>query len=129
VSPAVAGECRARKYFLKKCCDSPDMTADRKKMGSHMSFDIVSNLPIGTGGLSAGTSAAQDRRDLVDAVRAINRSGLLWPGRELMFRSDPASHQLVVEMLNTETQEVVDQIPSQEVLRMAAEASLSGPVP
>ena len=64
-------------------------------------------------------SPAEDRRSLVNAVRSISHSGQ-WPGRELAFHVDPLTHRFTVEVLNSETGEILEQIPSEEVLKMAA---------
>jgi flagellar protein FlaG len=74
------------------------------------------------------SGASQERGALAKAVRLINQSGM-WPGRDLAFHVDPATHHFTVEVLNSETGEVLEQIPSEEVLRIAAELSSKDPKP
>ena len=65
---------------------------------------------------------AENRQVLAKAVQSINQSNL-WPGRELVFHVDPATRSFTVEVLNSETGEILGQIPSEEVLKAAAELS------
>ncbi|SPE40794.1 hypothetical protein SBA3_3920026 [Candidatus Sulfopaludibacter sp. SbA3] len=62
----------------------------------------------------------QDRRLLASAIVAIQESAL-WPGRALKIHFDIPTQRLTVQVVNSETEEVLDQIPSEEVLRMALE--------
>lgn len=65
-------------------------------------------------------SPNSDRRALASAVATINGSGV-WPGRSLRVQLDGLTHRLTIQLLNSETNEVMDQIPSEIALRMAAE--------
>ena len=83
------------------------------------------NVPATTSAsssLSTGeiTAQRQDRRALANAIAAINQS-CLWPGRALKIHFDATTRHLTVQIVNSETEEVLDQIPSEEVLRMASE--------
>lgn len=73
--------------------------------------------PLAAGGTGSQT---QDRRPLAIAIAAINQSGL-WPGRGLRIHVDIPTQRLTVQVVNSETDEVLDQIPSETVLRMASE--------
>jgi hypothetical protein len=68
----------------------------------------------------AGGGAANDRSIAVRAVRSINQSGLL-PGRQLLFHIDPTTHGLTFQVVNSDTGQVLDQIPLEAVLKLAAE--------
>jgi uncharacterized FlaG/YvyC family protein len=74
--------------------------------------------------LPPSNSAQPDpaRRQLANAVQAINQSDLLGPGRELMLRIDPSTRKAVVQIVNSDTREVLDQMPSERVLEMMAPA-------
>jgi len=61
-----------------------------------------------------------DRRALASAVAALNQSGL-WQGTSLRIHYDLASQRLTVQFVNSDTDEVVDQIPSEEALRLSAD--------
>ena len=58
-------------------------------------------------------------RDLIQAVRAVNASDKLGNKNELSFSLDPRTHRPVVKIVNRVTNEVVQQIPNEEVLRLA----------
>lgn len=78
----------------------------------------------------AGTSPATQQSDPAEnlsvrsAVNAISRSGIIAAGRQLSFLVDPATKRLVVRVIDTETREVVSQIPTDRVLQIAE--TLSG---
>ena len=61
---------------------------------------------------------ASQRRDLIQAARSVNESGLL--GRnQLVFLIDRATHLPIIRLVDRETHEVVLQLPAEYVLRMA----------
>ncbi|MDX2179272.1 MAG: flagellar protein FlaG [Bryobacteraceae bacterium] len=62
---------------------------------------------------------AAERRDLVKAVKALNATSVLGENHELTFAVDRNSRRPVLRIVNRETREVVEQIPSEEVLRLA----------
>ena len=61
-----------------------------------------------------------DRRELVHAVRAINREQFFGERNELTYFFDRESRRTIVRIVNRETQEVVRQLPTEEALRLAA---------
>jgi uncharacterized FlaG/YvyC family protein len=67
----------------------------------------------------------QDRQVLAQAVAAINRSGL-WPGVSLKVHFDMPAQRLTVQFVNNETDQILDQIPSEEALRIALELAGQG---
>jgi uncharacterized FlaG/YvyC family protein len=71
--------------------------------------------------VETAASPMQDRRLLANAINTVNGSDV-WPGRTLKLHVDMTSHTLTVQIVNSETNEVLDQIPSEMVLRMALEA-------
>ena len=66
---------------------------------------------------------AQDQKALIQAVRAVNAAELFGQENELTFIIDRALKIAVVRIVNKKTGEVVQQIPNQQVLRMAEESS------
>ena len=62
-----------------------------------------------------------DRRDLVQAVKAVNGTEMFGPENELRFQKDPNSQRMVVRIVNKKTDEVVSQIPPEYVLQLAAD--------
>lgn len=61
----------------------------------------------------------EDQKALIQAVKAVNATGLLGQENELTFIIDRAANIAVVRIVNRKTGEVVQQIPSDQVLRMA----------
>ena len=64
---------------------------------------------------------ADDRRELIHAVRAINAAELYGQEHELSFAVDRETRRAVVRIVDRKTRAVVDQIPSEQVLRLAEE--------
>ena len=78
------------------------------------------NLPASVGAVSeVPVQKAQENRDIVKAVRALNATEMFGQDNHLSFQRDLYSHQMVLQVVNRKTQEVVLQIPSEDVLRMA----------
>jgi uncharacterized FlaG/YvyC family protein len=64
---------------------------------------------------------AEEQRKLIHAVKAVNATDLFGQDNELTFVLDRNTRRAVVRIVNRETREVVEQIPSEYVLRMAEE--------
>lgn len=60
-------------------------------------------------------------RELVAAIRGLNRPELLEQGREFKLRRRAAGRRPIVDVVDRETGEVLDELPPEAVLRMAAE--------
>jgi len=60
-------------------------------------------------------------RQVVVAIRGLNKSELVAEGRALVYARDPETRRPVIHVVERETGNVVDQIPLEEVLRMHAE--------
>jgi uncharacterized FlaG/YvyC family protein len=63
-----------------------------------------------------------DQRALVQAVKAVNAIEMFGQDNELTFFLDRNTHRAVVRIVNRNTHEVVQQIPSEYVLRLAEES-------
>jgi flagellar protein FlaG len=63
-------------------------------------------------------SAAQNRQ-VVQAVKALNKSEMFGSDNGLEFEKDPESKRWVVKVVNRTTGDVVSQIPPEYVLRLA----------
>jgi flagellar protein FlaG len=80
------------------------------------------NLPLHIAGpTGVPTPEVEDRRELIHAVRAINAAELYGQEHELAFAVDRESRRAVVRIVDRKTRAVVDQIPSEQVLRLAEE--------
>lgn len=68
---------------------------------------------------ASGEETAQ-RRQLAQAARSVNSSGLL--GRnQLVFTVDRATHRPIIRVEDSETHEILLQLPPEYVLRLAQE--------
>ena len=67
-----------------------------------------------------------ENREIIQAVRAVNASVQLGDSNELTFSLDRQSRRPVIKIVNRETNEVVEQIPNERVLRLAEDLKLSG---
>jgi uncharacterized FlaG/YvyC family protein len=57
---------------------------------------------------------------VVQAVKAVNQSGMFGQGEELAFQMDSATKRLVVQIIDkARPRKVISQIPPEYVLRMA----------
>ena len=67
--------------------------------------------------------STQDQKALIQAVKAVNAAELFGQENELTFIIDRAAKIAVVRIVNKKTGEVVQQIPTQQVLKLAEESS------
>ena len=58
-------------------------------------------------------------REVIQAVRAVNASDKLGDKNELTFSLDRHTRRPIVKIVNRDTTEVVEQIPSEQVLLLA----------
>jgi uncharacterized FlaG/YvyC family protein len=64
---------------------------------------------------------AAENHDLVQAVRALNAAESFGNENELTFLLDRTTRLPVIRVVNRKTKEVIDQIPQQYVLQLAAD--------
>ena len=62
---------------------------------------------------------AAEKREVVQAVKAINGTEMFGPENELRFQKDPETNRFVVRVINRKTKEVLSQVPEEYVLRLA----------
>lgn len=62
-----------------------------------------------------------EKREVIQAVKAVNGAEMFGPENELRFQRDPETHRFVVRVINRQTREVLSQVPEEYVLRLAAE--------
>lgn len=75
-----------------------------------------------TAASSAAKVERQDRaeqQELIRAVKSINASGVLGGNQEMTFAVDRETKRMVVRVVDRDTDEVLLQIPDEQVLRMA----------
>jgi len=71
-------------------------------------------------------SATELTRAAVTAVRALNKSELLGQDRELLFTRDSDTRKPVIQIVSRQTGEILDQIPPERVLEIAANLATYG---
>ena len=81
-------------------------------------------------GESLPVPAAPPPPPVVDVAKAVERLNQLMSSHErsLRFAIDPSSGRTVITVINDETQEVVRQIPSEDLLQLARELQDLGPL-
>jgi uncharacterized FlaG/YvyC family protein len=77
--------------------------------------------PANSGLTSTPTLVVEERRALIQAVRAVNAAELFGQENELSFTFDRGSQRAVVRIVDRITREVVQQFPTEQVLRLAEE--------
>ena len=77
---------------------------------------------LGTAGGIGPSEVAVDR-ELIGAIRALNKVQLFGEKYELTFVLDRSARQPVLRIVNRETREVVRQIPEEYALQLARELS------
>ena len=70
---------------------------------------------------SPGQDSQVAVRQIVTAVRGLNKSEMLGQERQLAFLRDPETQRPVIQILDRNTGDVIDQIPPETVLRLAQE--------
>jgi len=62
---------------------------------------------------------AAENRNVIQAVKALNQTEMFGQDNHLTFQRDPESQRLVIKVVNSQTHEVVLQIPPEYVLNLA----------
>jgi len=88
-----------------------------------MNISSISHLAGAVAQPAAAKPPTQDQKALIQAVKTVNASGLMGQENELTFIIDRAAQIAVVRIVNRKTGAVVQQIPTQQVLKLAEESS------
>jgi flagellar protein FlaG len=78
---------------------------------------IAHNVP--TNAATITPDAAEQNREVVQAVKALNQTEMFGQENELQFQLDPATRRMVVRVVDRKTKEVISQAPPEYVLRLA----------
>ena len=86
-----------------------------------MDVNALSRITQGLPAVATSIPAdnASQNRQVVQAVKALNKSEMFGEDNGLEFQKDPNTKQLVVKVVNRKTGDVVSQIPPEYVLRLA----------
>ena len=85
-------------------------------------MDISSIQPNSYHGFGSPQLSAQQttqRRELIQAAKSVNSSGVLGEQNELVFVINPGDHRAIMRLVDRNTHEVVMQVPPEYVLRLA----------
>jgi uncharacterized FlaG/YvyC family protein len=93
--------------------------------GGDMNVSSISNLAseLGLVAQSAPAKVSEDQKNLIQAVKAVNAAEMFGQENELTFVIDRAARIAVVRIVNKKSGEVVQQIPNEQVLKMAEESN------
>ena len=67
-----------------------------------------------------------EKREVVQAVKAVNGTEMFGSENELRFQKDPETNRFVVRVVNRKTREVISQVPEEYVLRLAQDLKKGG---
>jgi uncharacterized FlaG/YvyC family protein len=62
---------------------------------------------------------AAESRQVAQAVKTVNAAEMSGQDSELMFQMDPATERMVIQWVNPRTREVISQMPTEYLLRLA----------
>ncbi len=79
------------------------------------------DLSVPVNSLPTTQSDSTTNRQIVMAVQQVNQSELLGQDRELIYRRDTKTGQMVVQTVSRANGDVLDQIPLEVLLRLQAE--------
>lgn len=84
-----------------------------------MQIDSVNSVRVAAAAAAApvGYQPPANFKQLVTAIRALNKSELYGQDRQLQFARDPGTRMMVIRVVRPNTGEVIEQIPSEQVLR------------
>jgi uncharacterized FlaG/YvyC family protein len=85
-----------------------------------MDINVVnrnSALPAAAPSMTAERAA--ENREVIQAVRAVNKSEMFGDENALAFQMDQRTHKMLIRVINRKTKEVIDQYPAEYILRMA----------
>ena len=85
-----------------------DITAVNRSMNA--SVAVTPAVPV---------EKAAENREIVQAVKALNGTGMFGHDNQLVFERDQYSHRMVVRLINRNTHEIVSQFPAEVLLRLA----------
>jgi flagellar protein FlaG len=87
-----------------------------------MDVSTINELRVGITPVPAPPAVeVERRRELIQAVRAVNGAEIYGQENELSFAFDRGSQRAVIRIVDKKTREVVQQIPNEQVLRLAEE--------
>jgi uncharacterized FlaG/YvyC family protein len=88
-----------------------------------MNISSISSLSshLSTAAQPAPTKPSENQKALLQAVKVVNAAEMFGQENQLTFRVDRAAGIAVVRIVNRKTGELVQEIPNEQVLKMAEE--------
>jgi flagellar protein FlaG len=83
-------------------------------------------VDLGFTGARVSKENEPPNREIIQAVRAINASSALGDNAELVFSFDAQTHRPVIRVVSRTTNELLRQIPTEQVLRLADDLKIGG---
>src|SRR6266852_586578 len=94
-------------------------------LGGPMTIDqSLPAVDLNIGNTKDSLQIQTENREVIQAVRAVNASVKLGDSNELTFSLDRQTRRTIIKIVNRKTNEVVLQIPNEQVLRMAENLKL-----
>src|SRR5438132_6640557 len=91
----------------------------------HMKIDAsIAVADSSSIGVKDSIQVQTENREVIQAVRAVNASAKLGDDNELTFSLDRQTRRPVIRIVNRKTNELVRQIPNEQVLRLAEDLKL-----
>jgi uncharacterized FlaG/YvyC family protein len=81
---------------------------------------------LATAPAPAAPEKVAENRDIVQAIKALNAASSFGDNNELSFMLDRNTKLPVIRVINKDTKEVVEQIPAEYLLQLAAELGQNG---
>jgi flagellar protein FlaG len=97
--------------------------SDKSTEGFMQIGPISANIPLAPATTALPERTAQEReaaQNVVAAVKTLNQSQIAGTDREFSISIDPQSKRPVVQIVDSTTREIIDQIPSKYILDVAA---------
>jgi flagellar protein FlaG len=76
-------------------------------------------LPVALPDYQLDKQQANERRELVKAIKAINATEFFGENHELTFVMDRETHRPIMRIVDRQTREVIQQLPPEYALRLA----------
>jgi flagellar protein FlaG len=86
----------------------------------------IDPIPVAFTGSRKPVEQQAEQRAIVQAVHAVNATGALGDGRELVFSFDRQTRRPIIRLVDRTTGEVLRQIPNAQALRLAQDLKIPG---
>lgn len=108
-------------YLTESTGNKPQLTksSNMQEVASTKAVDLQQDLIIGVDATSASGASPPDQNKVIDEVVNEMNQAILGVRRELKFSIDEGSGRAVVQVWDSETGDMIRQLPSDEVLAVS----------